>query len=63
MTTSFGGSAASGRGMPSGNTSFAVFDTSIYIENFQTGRFTDRMLRASDFEAIRRQLRFEVAYW
>lgn len=46
MTRSFDGSAASVRGMPSGKTRFAVFDTSIYIENFRTGRFTDRMLRA-----------------
>jgi predicted nucleic acid-binding protein len=33
--------------MPSGKTSFVVFDTSIYIENFRTGRFTDRMVRSS----------------
>lgn len=31
---------ASGHGVPSGKTSFAVFDTSIYIENFRTDRFT-----------------------
>lgn len=33
--------------MPSGKTSFAVYDTSVYIENFRTGRFTERMLRSS----------------
>lgn len=32
-------SVASAREMPSGKTRFAVYDTSIYIENFRTGRF------------------------
>jgi predicted nucleic acid-binding protein len=27
-------------------TNFAVFDTSVYIENFRTGRFLDRMQRS-----------------
>jgi len=33
--------------MPSGKAKFAVFDTSIYIENFRTGRFTMPMLRST----------------
>jgi predicted nucleic acid-binding protein len=33
--------------MPSGKARFAVFDTSIYIENFRTGRFTVPMLRST----------------
>jgi predicted nucleic acid-binding protein len=30
--------------MPSARTRFAIFDTSIYIENFRTDRFTNRIL-------------------
>ncbi len=33
--------------MPSRRTRFAVFDTSVYIEDFRTGRFTPRILRSS----------------
>lgn len=47
MTRSFDASAASGCGMPSGKIRFAVFDTSIYIENFRSGLFTIRMLRST----------------
>ena len=47
MTGSSDASAASVRGMPSGKTRFAVFDTSSYIENFRTGRFTLAMLRST----------------
>ena len=32
--------------MPSEKTRFVVFDTSIYVENFRTGRFTDQMLHS-----------------
>jgi predicted nucleic acid-binding protein len=32
--------------MPSPKTSFVVFDTSIYVENFRTGRFLERMRRS-----------------
>ena len=42
------GTAASGARMPSGRTRFAFFDTSVYIENFRTGRFTPQILQ-SDF--------------
>jgi predicted nucleic acid-binding protein len=31
--------------MPSARSRFAVFDTSVYVENFRTGRFTLRMLQ------------------
>lgn len=33
--------------MPSRRARFVVFDTSIYIENFRTGRFTDAMLAST----------------
>ena len=33
--------------MPSGPARFAVFDTSVYVENFRTGRFTHRILQSS----------------
>lgn len=33
--------------MPSRKTRFAVFDTSVYIENFRTGRFTLQILQSS----------------
>jgi len=32
--------------MPSGTVEFAVLDTSVYIENFRTGRFTERIARS-----------------
>ena len=32
--------------MPSARSRFAVFDTSVYVENFRTGRFTLRMLQS-----------------
>jgi predicted nucleic acid-binding protein len=32
--------------MPLAKTKFAVFDTSVYIENFRTGRFTLRVLQS-----------------
>lgn len=39
--------AESGRLMPSPKTKFAVLDTSIYVENFRTGRFTFRILQST----------------
>jgi predicted nucleic acid-binding protein len=33
--------------MPSGKTKFAVYDTSIYIEDFRTGRFRQRLVESS----------------
>ena len=33
--------------MPSGKTRFAVYDSSLYIENFRTGRFTRRLLESN----------------
>ncbi len=33
--------------MPSAKSSFAVYDTSIYVENFRTGRFTEAMIGSS----------------
>ena len=33
--------------MPSERTRFVVFDTSVYIEDFRTGRFTLQMLQSS----------------
>src|SRR2546423_13727770 len=33
--------------MPSRKTRFAVFDTSVYIENFRTGRFTRQILEST----------------
>ena len=33
--------------MPSGKTRFAVLDTSVYIENFKTDRFTRQIIESS----------------
>jgi predicted nucleic acid-binding protein len=33
--------------MPSGRARFAVFDTSIYVESFRRGRFTEEILRST----------------
>ncbi|MBI3247219.1 MAG: type II toxin-antitoxin system VapC family toxin [Deltaproteobacteria bacterium] len=33
--------------MPSKTVEFAVLDTSVYIENFRTGRFTQRIMESS----------------
>jgi predicted nucleic acid-binding protein len=32
--------------MPSGRVDLAVLDTSVYVENFRTGRFTERITRS-----------------
>ncbi len=47
MTGSSAATAASVRQMPSRKTRFAVLDTSVYIENFRTGRFARQILEST----------------
>lgn len=47
MMRSSSGIAASERQTPLNKTKFAILDTSVYIENFRTGRFTFRILQAT----------------
>ena len=42
-----GGTAASVARMPSKASRFAVYDSSVYVENFRTGRFTLQMLQTT----------------
>ena len=46
MIASFSGTAPLGKPMPSRSPKFALLDTSIYIENFRSGRFTFRLLHS-----------------
>ena len=44
MTGWFAGTVVSAGPMPSRKTKFAIYDTSVYVENFRTGRFTSQIL-------------------